>query len=94
MTLFEHFHMFVFHLTRQQYLIYRALLEKGTLRGASFAAYYNGSLVVNLIGGVADLRASRLWTPETLTVTMSVSKAVAGLCVAHLVHRHALCIFL
>ena len=91
--LFEHFHMCLFHLTRQQCFFYRALLEKGKLRGASFAAYYNGSLVVNLVGGVADLGAARLWTPETLTVTMSVSKAVAGLCVALLVHRHAFCIF-
>ena len=69
---------------------YRALLENGRLRGASFAAYYNGSLVLNLVGGVADLGAARLWTPETLTVTMSVSKAVAGLCVALLVHRYAI----
>lgn len=65
------------------------MLADGRIRGASFAAYHDGRLVVNLIGGVADLGAARPWTPDTLTATMSVSKAVAGLCVALLVHRCA-----
>ncbi len=66
-------------------------MESGQIRGGSFSAYHLGSLVVDVMGGAADAAAQRLWQPDTVTVIMSVSKAVAAICAALLVKRYFLC---
>ena len=40
------------------------------------------------MGGASDLDAQRLWSPERLGLVWSISKAIAGLCVALLVQRY------
>lgn len=70
------------------------MLRKGRIRGSSFSAYYNGILVVDLMGGASSLDAQRLWSPETLGLVWSVSKTIAGLCVALLVQRYYLLLIL
>ncbi|KAK6735164.1 hypothetical protein RB195_018384 [Necator americanus] len=55
--------------------------------GASFVVYYNGRKVVDIWGGYADRDSERLWNKDTLNVAFSSTKAVAALCVAHLVDQ-------
>ena len=68
----------------------RELLKSRRIRGASFSAYFEGRLVVNIRGGAADLRALRPWSSDTLSALFSASKALAGLSVALLAQRFCL----
>ncbi|KAL6735503.1 hypothetical protein Aduo_005939 [Ancylostoma duodenale] len=55
--------------------------------GASLAVFINGTKVVDLWGGYADLQAARKWKQDTVSITFSTTKAVAAICVAMLVER-------
>jgi CubicO group peptidase (beta-lactamase class C family) len=55
--------------------------------GASFAATWNGELVVDLWGGSADRAGARPWTRETLANVWSTTKAMNALCAHMLVDR-------
>jgi CubicO group peptidase (beta-lactamase class C family) len=55
--------------------------------GASFAATWNGELVVDLWGGSADRAGTRPWTRETLANVWSTTKAMNALCAHMLVDR-------
>lgn len=61
---------------------------KGIDRGASFAAYYKGQLVVNLCGGLADVNAKRPWKEDTVGFFYSTTKFVACVTVAHMIERY------
>lgn len=66
---------------------FRANLESGLEKGASFAVYYQGRPVVNLWGGYSDIDCRRLWKEDTLSTFFSSTKAVAAIVIAHLVDR-------
>jgi len=53
--------------------------------GGAFAAYVDGRLVVDLWGGSA--RSEQPWEPDTLTVMMSATKGLVGLCAQLLADR-------
>lgn len=70
-----------------------AFLENFTMRsdvGASFAAVYDGRLVVDLWGGVADSAAGRPWQRDTLQLIFSGAKGLTALCMAMLIDRNLL----
>ena len=48
--------------------------------GASFAAFVDGELVVDLWGGHADAARTRAWQRDTLANVWSTTKAMAALC--------------
>jgi CubicO group peptidase (beta-lactamase class C family) len=54
--------------------------DKGQETGASFAAYHRGELVVDLWGGVADVRADRPWERDTLALVFSTTKGITAMC--------------
>ena len=54
--------------------------EKGQETGASFAAYHRGELVVDLWGGIADVRAERSWERDTLALVFSTTKGITAMC--------------
>ncbi len=55
--------------------------------GASFAATWNGELVVDLWGGSADRAGTRPWQRDTLANVWSTTKAMAALCTHVVVDR-------
>jgi CubicO group peptidase (beta-lactamase class C family) len=55
--------------------------------GAAFAAYLDGSPIVDLWGGVADVKTGRPWTEDTICVVFSTTKGVASICAHLLVER-------
>lgn len=46
--------------------------------GSSFAAWHDGRLIADLWGGYADVGRTRPWTPTTLAMPYSVTKAFAA----------------
>ena len=64
----------------------RNFVENGEL-GASFAAYHNGQLVVDLWGGVADSGSGSPFVEDTLQVIFSGSKGLIGVCLLLLIDR-------
>ncbi|GFS10190.1 beta-lactamase-related domain containing protein [Elysia marginata] len=64
---------------------FRSNVESGLEKGAAFAVYHNGELLVDLWGGWADMAAERHWQENTLCMTWSVVKAAAAIAVARLV---------
>ncbi len=65
---------------------FEASLHEGSETGAALAVSVGGAVVVDLVGGWADSRRSRLWQPDTLVHTYSVSKPYAALTLLLLVH--------
>ena len=55
--------------------------------GAAFAATYGGELVVDVWGGLADIRTRRPWTADTLQLIFSGTKALVATCLLILVDR-------
>ncbi len=51
--------------------------------GAAFCLYVHGRKVVDIWGGVADLKKGRKWDEDTLTLVYSTTKGVSAIC-AHL----------
>ncbi|MBM7786960.1 serine hydrolase domain-containing protein [Tenggerimyces flavus] len=58
--------------------------------GASLAVYHHGRQVVDLWGGYADLRRSKPWERDTLTIIASTTKAMAAIAALLLVDRGSL----
>jgi CubicO group peptidase (beta-lactamase class C family) len=55
--------------------------------GACVAMVLNGKPVLDLWGGFADRACRRAWERDTIVNMMSVSKAIAGICIYMLVDR-------
>jgi len=69
--------------------VFEASFASGEELGAGFAVYLDGELIVDLLGGWADRKRSRLWTAETLTPVYSTTKGVAALVLGELVDEYA-----
>ena len=72
----------------------RAAFERnfaeGLELGAQFAAFVDGELVVNLIGGYADREREKPWAGETIACVYSSGKAAIALLVARAVSEGTL----
>ncbi|MEN9017840.1 MAG: serine hydrolase domain-containing protein [Hellea sp.] len=70
--------------------IFKSNFESKQEHGAQFCAYKNGELILDLHGGWADKKKSRVINPSTLFSVFSSGKAVASLVIAHLVEQNYL----
>jgi CubicO group peptidase (beta-lactamase class C family) len=55
--------------------------------GAAFAATVDGEPVVDVWGGVSDVRRGRPWTRDTITVVFSGTKGFVAVCLLMLIER-------
>lgn len=62
-------------------------VEASAGTGGGFAAWHDGSWVVDLVGGYADAAHTRPWRPDTLVMPYSVTKAFAAVAVLVLADR-------
>lgn len=75
-------------------------MRSGQEKGAAFAVYYKGNLVVDLWGGYADYGALRYRKAESTSLAYSATKAVAAVCLGYLFDRcvslfaHSVCLFI
>ncbi len=53
--------------------------------GAGFAAYLDGTLIVDLKGGYADRKKQNAWTDETIVPVYSTTKPIAALVLASVI---------
>lgn len=75
-------------ITMYNYLFYyRENVESGLERGAAFAVYYKGKLVVDVWGGYADPAAKAKWRKDTVAMVFSTTKGVAAIVVAKMVEQ-------
>ena len=57
---------------------FRELFAAGREIGASFCVWREGRNIVDLWGGIADLKSGRLWTPDTMVNVFSSTKGMAA----------------
>lgn len=69
---------------------FKSNFESNQEHGAQFCAYKNGKLILDLHGGWADKKKSKVINPSTLFSIFSSGKAVASLTIAHLVQQNCL----
>jgi CubicO group peptidase (beta-lactamase class C family) len=69
---------------------FKSNFESNQEHGAQFCAYKNGKLILDLHGGWADKKKSKVISPNTLFSIFSSGKAVASLTIAHLVQQNCL----
>lgn len=55
--------------------------------GAACVVYRDGRLVVDVFGGIRDVRSRERWGPDTRSLVFSASKGVLAICLAILVDR-------
>lgn len=68
---------------------FAANFEEDEELGAGFAVMLDGETIVNLQGGWADRKKTRLWDTDTLVPVFSTTKGVAALVIALLLDRSA-----
>ncbi|WAQ96308.1 LACT2-like protein [Mya arenaria] len=68
---------------------FQPVLEKfsGKEPGAAFAVYRNGQPLVDVWGGIADVKAARPWRRDTMAQGWSTTKGIATIVVAVMVDR-------
>ncbi len=64
---------------------FEANFAEDTELGAGFAAYLDGQLIINLIGGYADRKKEHVWTERTIVPVYSTTKPIAALVLASLI---------
>lgn len=64
---------------------FEANFAEDTELGAGFAAYLDGQLIINLIGGYADRKKEQVWTERTVVPVYSTTKPIAALVLASLI---------
>lgn len=66
---------------------FAANFSAGEELGAGFAAYLDGELIINLMGGWCDRQNSRVWNESTLVPIYSTTKPIAALTLAHIIDK-------
>ena len=66
---------------------FTAHFDDGLEVGARFTACLDGEVVLDLMGGYADLAGARPFGPDTLATVFSTTKAVSAIMIARLVDR-------
>jgi CubicO group peptidase (beta-lactamase class C family) len=66
---------------------FQANFDAGVEVGAAFAAYHRGHKVVDLWGGVADVRTGRPWKEDALVLVYSTTKGVVAMCANRLAQQ-------
>ncbi len=64
---------------------FEANFADGNELGAGFAAFEDGEIIVNLVGGYRDRRKQHAWTDETLVPVFSTTKGISALVLAHVI---------
>ena len=59
---------------------FEANFAKGLEIGASFSAYHHGEKVVDLWGGIADVRHRAAWDEDTIALVFSTTKGATAIC--------------
>ncbi|XP_046557179.1 beta-lactamase domain-containing protein 2-like isoform X1 [Haliotis rubra] len=67
--------------------ILRKNVESGKERGAAFAVYHRGEVVVDMWAGYADDEAERPWASDSMCIVFSTTKGMAALAVARMVDK-------
>jgi CubicO group peptidase (beta-lactamase class C family) len=67
--------------------VFRDNLESGGDTGAGVTLYVDGRAVVDVWGGLADVRTGRPWTADTAAVVFSCTKGILAVCAYLLVQR-------
>ena len=67
--------------------VFQANFDAGVEIGAAFGAYHRGAKVVDLWGGIADIRADDPWKEDTLVLVYSTTKGVAAMCANRLAQQ-------
>ena len=70
--------------------VFQANFDAGVEVGAAFAAYHRGEKVVDLWGGIADVRTKEPWNEDTLVLVYSTTKGVVAMCANRLAQQGAL----
>jgi CubicO group peptidase (beta-lactamase class C family) len=69
---------------------FQANFDAGVEVGAAFAAYHRGHKVVDLWGGIADVRTEEPWEEGTLVLVYSTTKGVVAMCANRLAQQGAI----
>lgn len=69
--------------------LFEANLASGADLGAGLTVYVDGRCVVDLWGGIADMRTGRVWARDTACVTFSATKAITATAALLLAERGA-----
>ena len=69
--------------------VFEASFEAGEELGAGFAVYLDDELLVDLNGGYADRKQTKVWDSETLVPVYSTTKGIAALVLGGLVDEYA-----
>ena len=85
-----HVYLFCGKIIQCDAFIRRKNVESGKERGASFAVYHRGEVVIDMWAGYADREAERPWQKETMTLAFSASKGIVGIVLASLVEKYKL----
>ncbi|CAL1543162.1 unnamed protein product [Lymnaea stagnalis] len=64
---------------------FKSNLASGKERGAAFAVYYKGEVLIDIWGGWADHETERHWQSDTMTLSWSMVKGVSAIVIARLV---------
>ncbi len=67
--------------------VFSEMITQGLHPGAQLVALYRGQVVVDLAGGLGDLRRGRPVTPDMPFLVFSVTKAFTGVCIHKLVEQ-------
>jgi CubicO group peptidase (beta-lactamase class C family) len=70
--------------------VFQANFDAGSEVGAAFGAYHRGEKVVDLWGGIADVRTEEPWNEDTLVLVYSTTKGVVAMCANRLAQQGAL----
>lgn len=66
---------------------FRSIVDSQPEAGAALCIYMDGQPVLDLWGGLADPRSSRIWDEDTLGVVFSCTKGIVSILVAQLVEE-------
>ena len=67
--------------------VFQANFDAGAEVGAAFGAYHRGVKVVDLWGGIADVRTEEPWKEDSLVLVYSTTKGVVAMCANRLVQQ-------
>ncbi len=67
--------------------VFQANFDAGVEVGAAFGAYHRGAKVVDLWGGIADVRTEEPWNEDTLVLVYSTTKGVVAMCANRLAQQ-------
>ena len=62
-------------------------VNNGSSLGSAFAVYREGKALIDLYGGYANIKKTKLWDKDTIAPVHSVGKGIVSLCLTLLISR-------